>query len=58
MPAERFQQFGVILLGDQLVYQPGDNIAGQSLAGGSVEVLLPLEPGTLEKRLIGQMVRG
>jgi len=57
LPAKRLNQLGVTIQQEQLVYEPGDHIAAQRKARGRVPVLLTLDPGALEKWLVGENAR-
>ncbi|MDF3052271.1 MAG: hypothetical protein K0S19_376 [Geminicoccaceae bacterium] len=52
LPTERFDLLGIVLQQKELVNQTSDNVPAQGKAGGRVPILLPLNSGALEKRLV------
>ena len=57
LPAEAFELLGVVLQREQLVDQPRDDVRAERQTRRALALLLPLEPGTLEERLVSESIR-
>jgi hypothetical protein len=57
LPPEALGSFGITLVGEHLVYQPGDDVGAQRQSRHPVVLLLPQETSPLEEWLMTENIR-